>query len=144
MTERLFLGMKNGKQLLRITPPGFDASDDASKCVFSSDGDYLRVHAVIDQLYTREGTYGSYYGTWGFTDLGYVPMFYYSVTHTTTNRVFFPNDLNPSTSEMVNGWQAICNRNRLWSWNNEPGGFVGNYRIRAIVFKNKATDYIVP
>lgn len=133
--------MSDGVQTFRISLPGNDANVIGSKMVFATEGEYLKVHAVIDEPYIRNSR-GSYYGTWGYPDLGYIPLVYVSIVQASLGRVFFPGDQYPASSGMISGWGYIANSNRIWAWNDEPGGAGDPFRIRAIVFKNKAVDYI--
>lgn len=140
MSERLFVGLINGRQLLRITPPGKDATNLATKSVLSSDGDYLSVHTVIDEVLNRNNNY--HWGTYAYPALGYAPLAFISITHTSLNRVFYPNDRNPETSEMNNFWRWIVQDGRVWVGTDTPSSYGGNYRVRIILFKNKSSGFI--
>lgn len=140
MSERLFLGQTQGRQLLRITPPGVDASNLASRSSFSSDGSYLSVHHVIDQVLNRNNNY--HWGAYTFPALGYVPLAFISITHTSLNRVFYPNDRNPATSEMNNFWNFLLQDGRAWIGTNVASTFGGNYRARLLIFKNRSDEVI--
>lgn len=140
MSERLFLGQTQGRQLLRITPPGVNASNLASKSSFSSDGDYLRVHAVIDAQLNRNNNY--HWGDYSFPALGYLPMAFLSITHTDLNRVFYPNDRNPATTEMNNFWDWQLQDGHVWIYTTAASTFGGNYRARVLIFKNRADGFI--
>lgn len=140
MSERIFLGMAGGRQLLRMTPPGVDASNIASRSSFSSDGDFLKVHTVIDANLRRDNNYN--WGYFTFPALGYIPICFLSVTDQSLNRVFFPNDRNPATTEMNNFWQWIVQDGQAWVYMDTPSSAGYNYRARIIVFKNPANGYI--
>ena len=140
MSERLFLGQLGNRILLRTVPPGMNATNLASKSSFSSDGDYLRVHAVIDQVLNRNNN--DHWGTYAYPALGYVPLAFISITHTSLNRVFYPNDRNPATSEMNNFWSWLVQDGRVWVGTNAVSTYGGNYRARLIIFKNRVDDVI--
>lgn len=132
--------------LYRIAPPGYDADNLTHPAVFSSDNDYLKVHTVVDQLLVQRswsGTGNVYTGEFSFPDLGYVPLTFNSIGSEASGigqRVFFPNDRNPATTEMNNFWQILVGTSRIWVCMSTGTGFAGNYRFRSIVFKNRLEE----
>lgn len=138
MSNRIFVGKKSGRMLFRITPPGSDAENLSHPSVFSSDGDYLKLHTIIDENIGRHSEGGGWWhhGTWGFPDLGYVPLAFISISQ--LNRVFYPNDRNPDTSEMNNFWDWMISRDRVWVNTTQRSGWGGVFRFRCLIFKNRA------
>lgn len=144
MSKRILIGPSGNEMLFRISPPGKDADNISHPSVFSSNGDYLKVHSVIDTNMNYNGDYKTYWGAWTFPALGYVPMAFFSVSHRDTNRIFYPNDRNPATSEMSNFWGYMVQDGRAWAWRNNPSsspGYLGTYFIRMIIFKNRADRF---
>lgn len=139
MTKRIHIGPLNGNMTLRITPTGYDASDIASPCVFSSDGEYLTVHTVIDAVLNRDNNY--HWGAYTFPTLGYCPLAFPSITHTTLNRVFYPNDRNPATDAMNNFWEWGVQDGKVWAGTNTANSYGGNFRFRCLIFKNRADRF---
>lgn len=146
MTNRMVLGQVQGRQLLRITPPGVDAFNLASRCTFSSDGDYLKVHHVIDSdVAFHGGNQQNYAQGWTFPALGYIPFGFISISHRNTNRIFYPNDRYPATAEFSNYWGWMLQDGKVFVWRDNPPsspGYLGTYFVRIIVFKNRADSFI--
>lgn len=131
--------------VFRISPPGKDAGNFSHPAVFSSTGDYLRVHHVIDANMNFNSDYKTYWGEWTFPFLGYVPLAFFSVSHHDTNRIFYPNDRHPATREMSNFWGYMVQDGKAWAWRNNPTnspGYLGTYFVRIIIFKNRADRFI--
>ena len=137
MSERIFIGPSGGNFVFRIAPPGYNASDPASPAVFSSDGDYLKVHAVIDVTLNRTNNY--HWGAYTFPTLGYCPIACPSIS--LLDRVFYPNDRNPATGEMNNFWEWGVQDGKVWAGTNATSSYGGNYRFRCVIFKNRADRY---
>lgn len=139
MTTRMIIGDNGGQMLFRISPPGYDASDRTQPGVFDSRNDYLKLHAIADLTLTKwsNGGLRYYQGEYHFADLGYVPYVFTSITPIMLdNRVFFPNDNNPATSQMNNFFQICWSTSGIWV--SCSGGTSGDYdyRFRALIFKN--------
>ena len=139
MSRRIYLGPSGGNFVFRISPPGYDAADRASPAVFSSDGEYLKVHAVIDEVLNRNG-YDYHWGAYTFPTLGYIPLAFPSISM--LDRVFYPNDRAAATYEMVDFWQWGVQDGKVWAGTDTPNGLGGRYRFRCIIFKNRADRYI--
>lgn len=144
MSVRMFLGQTSGRQLFRIAPPGFDANNLSHPATFSSDGEYLQIHTIIEgQLnrvqYEFQGRAAyDFSGTFGFPELPYPPLVYCTVVHSqTNNRVVFPSDNGEQTPEYRDDFRFSVAKDRLWVATRFPNGFAGQFRIRAIVFKNE-------
>lgn len=140
MSKRIYVGPLNGTMSLRITPPGHEADNIASPAVFDSNGDYLKVHSVIDVTLNRSND--QHWGIYSFPALGYCPIAFPSITHASLNRVFYPNDKNPATAEMNNFWKWGVQSDRVWVYSDTPNNYGGNYRFRCLIFKNRADRYI--
>ncbi|GEM_PF-2756085 len=153
MAARIFMGQHSSPQtgqrmLLRVTPPGLDATNLAKPAVFSSDNDYLRVHvrsAASGAVMTNHGAIGaagryrySYYTT--FPDLGYQPFIFYTICidseGSLNNRVIFPWDAAGQTARYPTSMQAAVTSNAIWI-----GGTGQNFsqtlKVKFIVFKNR-------
>lgn len=151
MVDRIFMGRNSGRTLLRISGPGYNATNLADPAVFSSEGDYLRLHHIIDEPLSRyeyvlQGTTRyEHYGTWSFPSLSYIPTAFISIVHTTpglNGRVFFPGDNYPATAEARDDIVGIINNNRVWVGSNAPDGKASTYRVRVLIFKNPANMVI--
>lgn len=83
MVDRIFVGKKDGNQLLRISKQGFDVNDRANPMVFSSDNDYLRVHhrgrLRLDRHITQVWHY--FTGKSNFPTLSYYPFVWWKSTN---------------------------------------------------------------
>ncbi len=131
--------------LFRISPPGKDAGNLSQQCVFSSSGEYLRLHHVIDTNLNGPTDYNQYWGAWTFPTLGYVPMAFISISHRETNRILYPNDRAGATRIMSNFWEYMIQDGKAWVYRNNPTaspGYLGTYFVRLIIFKNRADRYI--
>lgn len=146
MSDRIFIGNTGGRMLFRISQPGYDAGNLTQPAVFSSDNDYLKVHTIIDSsltLRTWGGSGNVYTGEFAFQELGYIPMTFNSIGSEESGigqRVFFPNDRNPATSEMNNFWQILVGTNRIWVCMSTGTGYGATYRFRSIVFTNRLDE----
>lgn len=150
MSNRIFIGKSGSRTLFRISPPGYDADNLSGPSSFSSEGDYLQLHHIIDEPLARMShqnagiTAYQHYGTWEYPSLGYLPFVFMSTVHSTpalNGRVFFPGDNNPATTEARNDINAYITNNRIWVGTNFPNnGFAGNYRVRMLIFKNRADE----
>lgn len=142
MSERIFIGTQGSDFLFRISPPGSNASNLTHPSVFSSSGEYLKIHTVIDETIGRHSEGGGWWhhGTWAFPDLGYVPYAFISISQ--LNRVFYPNDRNPDTSEMNNFWTWAIAKDRVWVNTTQRSAWGGDFRFKCIVFKNPASRTI--
>lgn len=147
MADRIFMGKNNGRTLLRVSGPGYNATNLADPAVFSSEGDYLKMHHIIDEPLSRysyeffDYTVYEHYGTWSFPALPYIPMAFISIVHTSSSlngRVFFPGDNYPATAEARDDIVGIINKNRVWVGSNAPDSNPARYRVRIIIFKNPA------
>ncbi len=142
MSVRSFTGMTGGRMLKRMTAPGYNANNLADPATFSSDNDYLRLHATIDITLTKYQSSGLryYIGEAAFPNLGYVPLVFLSVTPTNLGRVFFPNDRNPSTTEMNNFFQVALWTDHIWISVSQGTGANYDYKFRALIFKNRLEE----
>lgn len=147
MADRIFMGKHSGRTILRVSGPGYNATNLSDPAVFSSDGDYLKMHHIIDEPLSRISdefsgrTVYEHYGTWSFPALPYIPLAFISIVHTTpglNGRVFFPGDNYPATSEARNDIVGIINTNRVWVGSNAPDSNEARYRVRVLIFKNPA------
>lgn len=140
MSVRSFTGLIGGRMLKRMTAPGYDANDLADPATFSSDNDYLKLHTIIDIPLTKYQSSGLryYIGEGGFPDLGYIPMTFVSIS--ALGRVFFPNDRNPSTTEMNNFFQIALWTNHIWVSSSTGTGSDYDFRFRALIFKNRLQE----
>lgn len=144
MSNRIFMGYIGGRAVCRISPPGYDAANLAEPAVFSSDNDYLKIHAVADFRLTKwsSGGLGPFYmGEFAFPDLGYIPISFISVGPTSSGlnaRVFFPSDRAYVTQEFNATFQFLIWNNHLWVFGDAVGsGTNYDYRFRCIIFKNR-------
>lgn len=151
MADRIFIGQKQGRYVFRMSPPGVNASNLAEPSSFSSEGDYLRLHTIIDQELSRyqyeyqSGTKYEHYGTWGFDPLPYIPLASASIVHYRSElngRIFYPGDNYPATYGARNDFFITISTNRLWVGTNFPNGYAGYYRLRVLIFKNRAVQEI--
>lgn len=151
MVDRILIGNYSGRQLFRVSGDGYNATDLASPSVFSSDGDYLKIHHIIDEPLTRISyslqsiTRYAFYGTWAFPDLGYIPFSFQSIVHETSGlngRIFFPGDNNPATQEARNDFSIYVSNNRVWCGTFDPVGYAADFRFRMVIFKNPANMVI--
>ena len=137
MSNRIFCGLTGGRMLFRMAGPGYNAADLTQPAVFSSDNDYLRLHATFNfglERYRQSGL-NYYKGDVGFPELGYVPVTFISVSY--LDRIFFPNDRSPQTTEMNNFFQFAVSSNHLWVTSEGGVGSSYDFKCRVLVFKNK-------
>jgi len=142
MSKRIFIGKHSSPQtgermLFRMTPPGYDADNLTHPAVFSSDNDYLKLHATFNfdvERYSQDGK-NYYRGDVGFPDLGYVPVTFISVSY--LDRIFFPNDRADKTTEMNDFFQFAVSSNHLWITSSGGTGSSYDFKCRALVFKNR-------
>ena len=142
MVDRLFMGMMGSNALMRITPPGYNATDLSSPAVISSDNDYMRVHqrspsdgVNMETVITGGGSAFYYYGYYtSFPDLGYLPLVYYGLCMSdVNNRIFFPHD--NALTEGFPPLRAMVSTNGFWVY------FQGRYipqsfKLKYIIFEN--------
>lgn len=142
MSKRSFTGLVDGRMLKRMTAPGYDADNLTHPATFSSDNDYLKLHAAIDIPLTKYQNSGLryYIGEAAFPDLGYIPLVFTSVTPTSLGRVFFPNDRNPATTEMNNFFQVAVWTNHIWISVSAGTSASYDYLFRALIFKNRLEE----
>ena len=123
--------------LFRMAGPGYNAADLTQPAVFSSDNDYLRLHATFNfglERYRQSGL-NYYKGDVGFPELGYVPVTFISVSY--LDRIFFPNDRSPQTTEMNNFFQYEMSSNHICVTSDRAVGSSDDFKCRVLVFKNK-------
>lgn len=145
MVARLAMGKFQEGTGLRITKPGFDATNSSSPFILSSDFDYLKVHHQgTIRLNSRlsDGS-TSYWNKIYFPALGYIPLVFYSsqITHSQAeSRIVYPADRNSSGIEgtwvNVTYCRCLVHDGSLWF---EASGPNVEFRVdvRFIIFKQR-------
>lgn len=142
MADRIILGERGQQMGLWVSLPGQNVGDPASRMVFSSDTDYLKIHAQgfyqIPRLGSTNNPY-RYQGQITFPDLPYYPLHVCSfATDNDNRRVFFPNDNGENSSTLPNS-EYVITGNAIYFY---VTGFnySQNVFVRYIIFKNKMAD----
>ena len=153
MSKRIFIGQHSDQNLgnrmmVRITPPGQDADNLGAPAVYSSDNDFLRVHtrsSASGEVMTNIGNGGAggrylytLYRT--FTDLGYLPLIFYTVCIDSegglNNRIIFPWDTSFFTDRYPVTVNCAISNNAVW-FSCEGYNFSQTLKIKFVIFKNR-------
>lgn len=152
MSDRIIVGrytttQLGEKSLLRISPPGQDATDLSAPAVFCSENDYMRVHQrssgigdpVTQIVEGGSGVYYYYAAYATFPALSYIPLVWWGITigesGGVSNRIFYPYD-NQATSEYPSSAWVMVSQSAIWLW--IRGLYIPQtFRFRYIVFENE-------
>lgn len=93
MADRIFIGRQDGKQIFRISKPGYDAKQIQNPMIVSSEQDYLAIHHRFTDVNFQRRSFTSagvriyeYAAYLEFPQLPYVP--YITITRSTASYTF--------------------------------------------------------
>ncbi|MHC3941936.1 hypothetical protein ACI0FR_03272 [Paenochrobactrum sp. BZR 201-1] len=137
MVDRILLGKENNRHLLRISKPGFDVKNRANPMVFSSENDYLKIHArarVKLNSYTQSGN-AFWWGKFSFPPLSYHPLVFYRYEWPLLGRtnVTFPSQ----DDDIFWGMSCVVSFDTLWFVSSNWDDFVSDIYVNYIVFENR-------
>lgn len=93
MVDRILIGKHDGKQVFRISKPGYDVKNPANPMIVSSEHEYLSVHHRFNNVSFRRQSFSSadvkiyeYYTYLEFPELPYIP--YIQITRSVEAHTF--------------------------------------------------------
>ncbi|PRD45330.1 hypothetical protein C5748_03805 [Phyllobacterium phragmitis] len=142
MADRILIGLRGDEMGVWVSLPGRNVGNAADRMIFSSQYDYLKIHAQgTYQIQRYAGTSNPYLyeGSVQFPKLDYYPLHMCSFcVGDDSRRIFFPNDSSLDSSLLPNCEYVITDNAIYFSIRGY--NFRQDVFVRWVVFKNKLAD----